>query len=242
MAETKHDDLSAQRAYWNQYNQTREQTRTRVSNDQQRVVLSWLEALGERHLQMIDVGCGAGWLCEQLLPYGNVIGTDLSDEALRRTAARVPAVTFIAGNFLDLDFGKECFDVVVTLETLSHIEDQEAFIAKAAMLLKPGGHLMLATQNRPVLEKNDVPPPSPGQLRHWVDRYELRALLEHAFDVKELFSITPKYNRGPLKLINADKVRDTFHAIGLDAVIAATDHLQEKAWMGWTLMALAQKR
>lgn len=242
MAGTDQDDLSAQRAFWNRYNQTREHTRTRISNDQERVVLSWLEALDQRHLQMIDVGCGAGWLCEKLLPYGAVIGTDLSDEALRRTAARVPAVTFIAGNFLDLDFGKEHFDVVVTLETLAHIEDQEAFIAKAAMLLKPGGYLMLATQNRSALEKNDVPPPSPGQLRHWVDRDELRALLEPAFDVKELFSITPKFNRGALKLINADKVRQGFHAVGLDAVIAAADRIQEKAWMGWTLMALARKR
>ena len=231
-----------QRAFWNWWNETREAARTRVSNDQQRVVLGWLEALGQRHLEIIDVGCGAGWLCEQLLPYGRVTGTDLSDEVLRRASAKTPNVTFIAGDFLELDFGEECFDVVVTLETLSHVPDQAAFVAKIATLLKPGGHLMMATQNRPALEKNNVAPPAPGQLRRWVDREELTALLAPHFDVKELFSITPKYNRGPLKLINADRVRNSMHAVGLDFVLEATDRMQEKAWMGWTLMALAQKR
>jgi 2-polyprenyl-3-methyl-5-hydroxy-6-metoxy-1,4-benzoquinol methylase len=125
---------------------------------------------------------------------------------------------------------------------LSHVTDHAAFVAKLASLLKPGGLMMMATQNRPALEKNDMPPPAPGQLRRWFDRDELLALLKPAFEVEELFSITPKYNRGPLKLINADKVRDGLHAVGLDFVLTATDRVQEKAWMGWTLMALAKKR
>jgi len=55
---------------------------------------------------------------------------------------------------------------------------------------------MLATQNRYVLERfNRIPPPDPGQLRHWVDRRELLRLLQQGFEVLELFSVSPKANR-----------------------------------------------
>ena len=52
-----------------------------------------------------------------------------------------------------LDFGVGQFDVAVSLEVLSHVADTQAFIDKIASLLKPGGYLMLATQNRSVLER-----------------------------------------------------------------------------------------
>jgi len=80
--------------------------------------------------------------------------------------------------------------VIVTLEVLSHVEDQPAFVAKLATLLRSSGQLMLATQNGPVLQKyNRIPSPGPGQLRRWVDREELTALLSKDFQVIELFSV-----------------------------------------------------
>ena len=94
---------------------------------------------------------------------------------------------------MELELGANSFDVVVTLEVLSHVADQRAFIRKLARHLRPGGHLMLATQNRFVLQYlNRRPPPLPGQLRRWVDRRELRDLLEPEFEVSELFSVTPR--------------------------------------------------
>ena len=70
---------------------------------------------------------------------------------------------FVTGDFGALEFGGQ-FDVIIALEVLSHVVDQAAFVAKAARLLKPGGQLMLTTQNRPVLERyNRQPPVDPGQ-------------------------------------------------------------------------------
>ncbi len=233
---------ATQRAFWNRWNETRETTQGRVSLDQQRAVIRWLEALGRTDLEMIDIGCGAGWLCDRLLPFGRVTGTDLSDEVLARTAERCPTVKFVAGDFLELDFGRELFDVAVTLETLSHVPDHAAFVAKTAELLKPGGYLMMATQNRATLEKNDIAPPEPGQRRNWVNREELLALLEPHYVVEQCFSITPKFNRGPLKIVNAERLHRAFEKIGLKFVTDAATRMQENAGMGWTLMALGRKR
>ena len=73
--------LSAQRAFWNEWNDdNRRDVRFEVSLDQAKLILSWLEKLGPRRLEILEVGCGTGWLCEKLAAYGNVTGTDLSDE------------------------------------------------------------------------------------------------------------------------------------------------------------------
>jgi 2-polyprenyl-3-methyl-5-hydroxy-6-metoxy-1,4-benzoquinol methylase len=233
---------SEERAFWNEWNKTREATQGRVSREQQQVVLGWLDALGRRDLDLIDIGCGAGWLCEKLTPYGRVVGTDLSDEVLARMALRLPSAKFVAGDFMQLDFGREAFDVAISLEVLSHVPDQPAFMAKVASLIRPGGSLMMATQNRPVLMKNTVTPAGPGQLRRWVNQDEYRQLLAAHFDIQELFSITPKYNRGPLKLVTSEKVHEALRRVGLGGPLNQMIRAQEKAGMGWTLMALARKR
>jgi 2-polyprenyl-3-methyl-5-hydroxy-6-metoxy-1,4-benzoquinol methylase len=134
------------------------------------VVCEWLQSLGRTDLDIIEVGCGSGWFSPRLTRFGRVTGTDLSDDALARAQQRAPEVRFVAGDFMELDFGTDCFDVVVTLEVLSHVADQRAFIRKLARHLRPGSHLMLATQNRFILQYlNRRPPPAPGQLRRWVD-------------------------------------------------------------------------
>lgn len=105
---------------------------------------------------------------------------------------------------LELAFEDGSYDVVVALEVLSHVADQRAFVQKIAGHLKSGGYLMLATQNRYVLERfNRIPPPEPGQLRHRVDRRELLRLLQQDFVVLELFSVSPKANRGLMGILNS---------------------------------------
>jgi len=232
--------VSLQRSFWNQWNaSTREKAIDVVSTAQAQVICRWLSSLGRQDLDIIDVGCGAGWFCPQLTHFGRVTGTDLSDEVLARAKRRVPDVNFVPGDFMNLDFSANAFDVIVTLEVLSHVADQPAFIRKLAEHLRPGGYLMLATQNRFVLKHfNRVPPPAPGQLRSWVDRRELRDLLEHEFDVLELFSITPRGNRGIMRVINSRKLNWPVRALVGDRL----EKLKEAVGLGWTLMALALKR
>lgn len=231
--------LEAQRRFWNDWNAgAREHQIETVSLDQAGVVSGWLSRIGRCDLDMLDAGCGTGWLCERLQPFGSVTGTDLSHEVLNRAQTRLPDVRFIAGDFMTLDFGAASFDVISTLEVLSHVADQPAFVAKLAYHLRPGGYLMMATQNRPVLERyNRIPPPGPGQLRHWVDKEELRQLLEPEFEILELFTMTPKANKGLLRIVNSRKFNKPIRAL----VGRRLDRLKEAVGLGWTLMALARK-
>jgi 2-polyprenyl-3-methyl-5-hydroxy-6-metoxy-1,4-benzoquinol methylase len=251
---------SLQRSFWNDWNVShREESIDRVSARQAEVVHAWLEKLGQRDLNIVEVGCGTGWFCSTAARFGRVTATDLSDEALARAQHRMPDVTFIAGDFLDLDLGRERFDVVVTLEVLSHVADQEAFTSKLASHLRPGGYLMMATQNRFVLQYlNRIPPPAPGQLRKWVSTAELRALLEPEFEILELFSLSPRVARRTMGLLRSKLIGGP-PRYGVDRTALwrpnrrapSGSMARAKQWMvaqleaiglGWTLMALARKR
>ena len=252
--------ISLQQSFWNRWNAShRENSVDEIPRRQAEIVCGWLNSLGRTDLEIIDVGCGAGWLCRQLLRFGRLTGTDLSDEVLARAQERTPEARLIAGDFMKLDFGPGAFDVIVTLEVLSHVADPRAFLKKLASHLRAGGHLMLATQNRFVLQHlNFIPPPAPGQLRRWVDRRELRDLLAPDFEVLELFAVTPRVGHGL-------GIRQWLGAKGLrwpgpagaeerggtlptarqaDPVRARRRLAQslEALGLGWTLMALARKR
>lgn len=237
--DTDSDPLAQQRHFWNGWNsENRERSVQDVSLRQAEVVLGWLERLGRRDLNILEVGCGTGWLCPKLLRYGRVTGTDLSDEVLDRARSRVPGARFVAGDFMKLAFDGGAYDVVVALEVLSHVADQQAFAEKVAGLVKPDGYLMLATQNRVVLERfNRVPPPGPGQLRRWLDRRELAGLLKGDYAVEELFSVSPKANKGVMRLINSRTLNRPVRLLVGDRF----ERLKERLGLGWTLMALARK-
>jgi 2-polyprenyl-3-methyl-5-hydroxy-6-metoxy-1,4-benzoquinol methylase len=235
--------IETQQAFWNDWNAfSREKELGDVSIEQAEVIVTWMKSFKRPGLKIIDVGCGAGWLCEQLACFGQVTGTDLSDEVLARAAQRIPQAKFVAGDFMALDFGGETFDVVTCLEVLPHVADQPAFMAKLAGLLKPGGCLMLATQNKPALLRNDVPAPKQGQLRRWVDRHELAQLLGSRFTVEQMFSITPQFNRGWLRIVNSYKLKRVAEVVKLGPVVRLVKRYQERAWLGWTIMALARRK
>jgi 2-polyprenyl-3-methyl-5-hydroxy-6-metoxy-1,4-benzoquinol methylase len=198
-----------------------------------------LEIPATRRLTILDAGCGDGWLVERLLAYGTVLGTDLDEDAISRAQERLPAASFVAGDFMALRLMPEQFDVVTTCEVLSHVADQPAFLAKLASLLKPGGELLLATQNKWTLDRAALPPAG-GWRRRWVTRRELRALLTPAFRIREMRTVGPyRGHQGALRLVNSTKLtRFAQQRIGP----ARVDAIKGALGIGWTIMARAVKR
>jgi 2-polyprenyl-3-methyl-5-hydroxy-6-metoxy-1,4-benzoquinol methylase len=231
--------LDEQRRYWTRWNQEkRRRNLSEVSARQRYEALRWLDGLDRTDLDILEVGCGSAWMTPSLKAYGRVTATDLSAEVLAQVAPTIPGVDFIAGDFLELSFPPSSYDVVVTFEVLAHVRDQRAFLDKIASVLKLGGLVMLATQNRPVLERMNRVPPTEGQLRHWVDRHELSALLATRFEVLDLRSVTPRANRGAWRFASSRAVQAPLRFMFGDRV----ERLMERHWLGWTLLALARKR
>jgi SAM-dependent methyltransferase len=223
---------------WNRQRQGEEHALPDNAVRQRDVIDGWLAGIGRRDLDILEVGCGTGWLVPTLTPYGRVTGTDLIEESIDQARERHPDARFVAGDFASVDLPVDGYDVVVTVETLAHVADQPAFIAKISSLLRDQGHLLMATQNRIVLQHfNRLPPPS-GQRRDWTDRQQLRALVAPHFEVLELRSVTPRSNRMPLRLVTSPKVNRAVGTVFGNRFV----ELQERLGLGWTLMLRAQKR
>ena len=99
----------------------------------------------------LDVGCGAGLLCEPLARLGaDVTGVDAAAENVAAAAVHADGsglpVRYMAGEVGALDIG--AFDLVTAMEVIEHVADKPAFIAALAARIAPGGLLVLSTPNR----------------------------------------------------------------------------------------------
>lgn len=140
----------------------------------------------------LDVGCGAGLLCEPLARLGaNVTGVDAAEENV--AAARAHA----AGTGLDIQYrcgdlgqlGLTDFDLVCSMEVIEHVADKPAFVAALAAALAEGGLMVLSTPNRTararllLVEGAERLGAIPRGTHHWEDFVtpdELRELLAGA--------------------------------------------------------------
>jgi len=236
-------DLELQRTFWNEWNTTsREKVPlTAHAKLEASVILGWLRELGRQDLSILEIGCGSGWLSERLAEYGDVTGLDMADEVLERARLRAPHITWLAGDFAEMDFPLRSFDVVVHMDTLSHVPNQPAFMAKIASLLKPGGRMLVGTQNAFVYSRISwVQPTRPGHIRKWVTAGELQRLADPHFDILELRSIGPEGDQGILRWLNAPKVyRFVAPLIGGRE---RYDRIKERMGLGRSLMLHAQAR
>ncbi len=106
-------------------------------------------------LKILDVGCGAGFLSNELAQIGNaaqiqVTGIDLSLDSL--TVAKkfdsTSTVNYVEANAMRLPFENGQFDIVTAMDFLEHVEDPQAVIAEISRVLKPGGLFFFHTFNR----------------------------------------------------------------------------------------------
>lgn len=99
----------------------------------------------------LDVGCGAGLVCEPLARLGaDVTGVDASAENIGVASAHAEGVgldiRYMAGELASLDLGQ--FDLVASFEVVEHVADKRVFLDQLAASLKPDGLLIMSTPNR----------------------------------------------------------------------------------------------
>jgi len=99
----------------------------------------------------IDVGCGAGLLCEPLARLGAVVtGVDAAAENIAAASAHAAgaglSITYRHGELGGLGLGQ--FDLVTSMEVIEHVADKAAFVRELAARLAPGGLMVLSTPNR----------------------------------------------------------------------------------------------
>lgn len=106
-------------------------------------------------LDVIDVGCGGGLVCEPLARLGaHVTGIDPETQnivaAATHAEAQNLAITYRAqtvDQFLATTPAQK-FDVVLSLEVVEHVDHIDMYLQDCFKLLKPDGIVILSTLNR----------------------------------------------------------------------------------------------
>lgn len=103
---------------------------------------------------IIDVGCGASRLIDNLLAAGfnNITALDLSQSALaaskKRLKAKAETITWLVGDVLTTDFATAQFSIWhdrAVFHFLVNSEQQQAYVEQAAKAVEQGGYAVIAT-------------------------------------------------------------------------------------------------
>ena len=177
-----------------------------------------------RACAVLDLGCGAGFLANDLGARGHrVTGLDTVAENLAVASHhdRSGRVTYQLGDACALPFADASFDVVCAMDLLEHVEHPDRLIAEASRVLGPSGLMFFHTFNRTWLANLIVikgvelfvanTPKDLHVLRLFITPDELTAMLRaHGLELVELRGSRPRF-RWPLwRMLLTGKVADDF--------------------------------
>ena len=114
-------------------------------------ILNKLRTLCDHKGSILDVGCGGGFLSNELARQGySVTGVDVSPESLKVAAAHdvTGTVKYEMADAFKLPYSDASFDALTAMDFLEHIENPEQVISEFSRVLKPGGLFFFHTFNR----------------------------------------------------------------------------------------------
>lgn len=120
-----------------------------------KVKFPWILKVLKEHsvsdAKILDIGCGGGFLSNELAKNGYAVtGVDLSPESLH--IAKIFDVTqtvkYEVADAFKLPYPDDTFDAVTAMDFLEHVEKPAEVIKEFSRVLKPGGLFFFHTFNR----------------------------------------------------------------------------------------------
>lgn len=206
----------------------------------------WIaEQIGDEPRDVLDLGCGAGFLSNYLAARGHsVTGIDTTTENLvvAKLHDATRRVAYQRGDATALPFADASFDVVCAMDLIEHVENPQTLVAEASRVLRPGGRFVFHTFNRNWLANVIVikgvewfvknTPKDLHVLRLFHTPAELTAMCSaQGLEIAELRGSRPRF-RWPLwRMLLTGRVGDDFAftwtpstKIGITGVATKTDH------------------
>jgi ubiquinone/menaquinone biosynthesis C-methylase UbiE len=105
-------------------------------------------------MRVLDGACGTGYGSSQLLAAGaaRVDGVDLSAESVAEATQSyaAPHLAFQEADLCRLEAPDESYDVVVSFESIEHVDDDAQYVSEMRRVLRRGGTFLCSTPNRTV--------------------------------------------------------------------------------------------
>lgn len=134
----------------------------------------------QKHLSILDLGCGRGWLTNLLSGYGEVLGIEPVESVVSYAKTLFPNLQFMVGSTPELitkNFENK-FDVIVSSEVIEHIPDAHKifFLKDIYRLLKPDGYCIITTPRQEIQDEWNAYKPPNQPVEDWISEEELRQL------------------------------------------------------------------
>ena len=165
-----------------------------------------------------DLGCGVGWLANELRVFGDVTAVDSSPEGIRIAEQRWHGINFETVDILNYR-PDNAFDVVISSEVIEHFEDKETFMDTVSYLLRDGGFFIITCPNGSVKKYYDKLNAPQQPIEQWPTHNELRNLIgkrmEIVYQETFLFDFSEE---GMLRILNSHKLNRILKHVGLERV------------------------
>jgi 2-polyprenyl-3-methyl-5-hydroxy-6-metoxy-1,4-benzoquinol methylase len=132
-------------------------------------------------LEILDLGCGRGWLTNLLSGYGVASGIEPVIPVVEYAKKIFPHVEFLSGTTKKIlkqnNFKK--YDLIVSSEVIEHIHDdkKDGFVKDIKKLLKDNGFVILTTPRKEAEEEWNSSFPVEQPVEDWITEAELESLL-----------------------------------------------------------------
>ena len=184
-------------SWWQRFKSRREESFLRAEHEARYRLAAQLVS-GKR---VLDIAAGSGYGSYSLATQGAamVIGVELEEEAVRSAQEKFvhPHLEYRQDSGDELTQVSEMFDVIVSFETIEHIDRDRLFLEKLDDHLVEDGVLVISTPNRiisnPGKSLSDRPE-NPFHVREYTQE-EFRILLEERFVVRKSFA-QGRYRKG----------------------------------------------
>lgn len=129
---------------------------------------------------VLDVACGSGFGAKILEEKGAkfIHAVDISPKAIELADKHYASdhISFKIGDVHDLDFPADFFDLICCFETIEHIQEVDKALSELQRVLKPKGHLIISSPNRPLTSPGKSLQDTPDNIFH-ANEYSLREIL-----------------------------------------------------------------
>jgi len=179
----------------------------------------------EKGSRVLEIGSGQGIflarLCNQ---YGCIAkGADISAESVQFANKYYSGrnLRFIKASAEDLPFAGKSFDLVVSFDTMEHVEDQGKMLSEIARVLRSGGKFLIYTLNS-----------SDSFTLDWIWEKLGFDIYKRAMHKRSLFvdpkKLTPELRNAGFKSIKTEYYGSIF-TLGLDEIIMVSLLISKKA-------------
>ena len=192
--------------------------------------------LDPRGKKALEVGCGGGFVCEEIARMGfDTTGVDPSERslqiAIRHARASGLDMRYERATGESLPYPDESYDVVLCCDVLEHVRDLPQVISEVSRVLKPGGVFFYDTLNRTWLSKL-VAIKIGQEWKRW-------AFMPPRLHVWDMF-ITPREMKSLLRQHDLEWKEHRGMKPGV-ALVRALATLRQRAKGGCTYAALGEK-